>query len=193
MNRRAFITLGGAALAWPLAARAQQAAKVPTIAFVGGDSSDQWAILLRAFRLGLKSTGFIEGQNVAIDYRWAEGRNDQFPALMADLVRRQVAVIVAPTTPSVLAAKAATEAIPIAFFVAGDPVDLGLVARLNRPGGNLTGATTLTLEVAPKWLQLLHETVPHATSLALADQPNQPKSCRDPIARFADSGPQSRA
>jgi putative ABC transport system substrate-binding protein len=141
---------------------------------VGSDSPDLYADRLRAFRLGLKSTGFIEGQNVAIEYRWAEGRNDNLPALTTDLVHRQVAVIVAPTTPSVLAAKAATETIPIVFFVAGDPVDLGLVASLGRRSGNLTGATTLTLEVGPKWLQLLHEMVPNATSLALLINPTSP-------------------
>jgi ABC-type uncharacterized transport system substrate-binding protein len=175
VNRREFMSLlGGAAAAWPLAARAQQPPKLPTIAFLGSDSPDLYADRLRAFRLGLKSTGFIEGQNVAIEYRWAEGRNDKLPELATDLVRRQVAVIVAPTTPSVLAAKAATETIPIVFFVAGDPVDLGLVASLNQPRGNLTGATTLTLEVAPKWLQLLHEMVPNATSLALLTNPTSP-------------------
>jgi len=178
MKRREFISLlGGAAasyVSWPLAARAQQPGKLPTIGFVGSDSPDLYADRLRAFRLGLKSTGFIEGQIVAIEYRWAEGRNDNLPALTTDLVHRQVAVIVAPTTPSVLAAKAATETIPIVFFVAGDPVDLGLVASLGRPSGNLTGATTLTLEVGPKWLQLLHEMVPNATSLALLINPTSP-------------------
>jgi putative ABC transport system substrate-binding protein len=175
MKRRAFITLiGGVAVAWPLAVRAQQPAKLPTIGFVGSDSPDPYAVLLRAFRLGLKATSFIEGQNVAIEYRWAEGRNDKLPELTADLVRRPVAVVVAPTTPSVLAAKAATNTIPIVFFTAGDPVDLGLVASLSRPDGNLTGATTLTLEVGPKWLQLLHEMVPNATSLALLINPTSP-------------------
>src|SRR5262245_8699056 len=152
MRRREFIaTLGGAA-AWPLAARAQQSGGQPSIGFVGSDSPDTYTDRLRAFRLGLKSTGFIEGQNVAIEYRWAEGRNDKLPALTADLVQRQVTVIIAPTTPSVLAAKTATEVIPIVFFVAGDPVDLGLVTSLRRPGGNFTGENTLTLEVEPKWL-----------------------------------------
>jgi len=175
MKRREFITLlGGAAVAWPLPARAQQPAMPPTIGFVGSGSPGLYAERLRAFRLGLKSTGFIEGQNVAIEYRWAEGRNDKLPALTTDLVHRRVEVIVAPTTPSVLAAKAATETIPIVFFVAGDPVDLGLVASLGRPSGNLTGATTLTLEVGPKWLQLLHEMVPNATSLALLINPTSP-------------------
>jgi ABC-type uncharacterized transport system substrate-binding protein len=174
VKRRAFITLIGAAAAWPLSARAQQPTTGATIAFVGSDSPELYTDRLRAFRLGLKSTGFIEGQNVAVEYRWAEGHNDRLPALTADLVHRQVGVIVAPTTPSVLAAKAATEKIPIVFFVAGDPVDLGLVASLGRPSGNLTGATTLTLEVAPKWLQLLHEMVPSARSLALLINPTSP-------------------
>jgi putative tryptophan/tyrosine transport system substrate-binding protein len=168
MRRREFVALlGGAAAAWPLTARAQQPAKLPTIGFIGSDSTGQYADRLRAFRLGLKSTGFTEGQNVEVEYRWAEGRNDRLPELTADLVRRQVAVIVAPTTPSVLVAKAATKTIPIVFFTAGDPVDLGLVASLSRPDSNLSGATTLTLEVGPKWLQLLHEMVPNATSFAL--------------------------
>jgi ABC transporter substrate binding protein len=161
LKRREFITLlGGVAAASPPAARAQQPANLPTIGFIGSDSPDPYTDRLRAFRLGLKSTGFTEGQNVAIEYSWAEGRNDRLPELTADLVRRQVAVIVAPTTPSVLVAKAATKTIPIVFFTAGDPVDLGLVASLSRPDSNLTGATTLTLEVGPKWVQLLHEMVP---------------------------------
>jgi putative tryptophan/tyrosine transport system substrate-binding protein len=174
MKRREFITLLGGATAWPLAARAQQAAKLPTIGWVGGDSPDAWGDLLRAFRVGLRATGFIEGQNVAIEYRWTEGRNDKLPALVADAVHSQVALIVAATTPSVLVAKAATRTIPIVFFTAGDPVDLGLVTSLRRPEGNLTGATTLTLEVAPKWLQFLHEVVPAATSLAALINPTSP-------------------
>jgi putative ABC transport system substrate-binding protein len=174
MRRREFVSLLGAATAWPLAAYGQQAAKLPILGFVGSDSPDPYAILLRAFRVGLKATGFTDGQNVAIEYRWAEGHNDKLPALTADLVARQVAVIVAPTTPSALAAKAATKTIPIVFFTAGDPVDLGLVASLSRPDSNLTGATTLTLEVGPKWLQLMHEMVPNATSLALLINPTSP-------------------
>jgi putative tryptophan/tyrosine transport system substrate-binding protein len=174
MRRREFITLLGSAAGWPLAASAQQPAKLSTIGFVGSDSPDPYADRLRAFRLGLKSTGFVEGQNVLVEYRWAEGRNDQLAELTADLVHRQAAVIVAPTTPSVLAARAATKTIPIVFFTAGDPVDLGLVASLRRPDSNLTGATALTLEVGPKWLQLLHEMVPHTTSLALLISPTSP-------------------
>src|SRR5262249_64676 len=156
-----------AAVAWPLAARAQQTAKPPTIGFVGGDSPDSFGVILRALRVGLRATGFIEGQNVAIEYRWTEGRNDRLPALAADAVHSQGAVIVAATSGSVVAAKAATRTIPIVFFTAGDPIELGLVTSLRRPDGNLTGATTLTLEVAPKWLQFLHEMVPAATSLAV--------------------------
>jgi len=174
MRRRQFITLlGGAGAMWPLAVHAQPA-KLPTIGFLGSDSPNRYAVLLRGFRVGLKATGFAEGQNVAIEYRWAEGRNDKLPELASDLVSRQVDIIVAPTTPSVLAAKAATKPIPIAFFTAGDPADLGLVASLSRPDSNLTGATTLTLEVGPKWLQLLHEMVPNATSLALLINPTSP-------------------
>jgi putative tryptophan/tyrosine transport system substrate-binding protein len=172
MKRREFITLLGGAAAWPVAARAQQTA-MPVIGFLGSDSPDLYADRLRAFRHGLKETGY-EGQNVAIEYRWAEGQNDQLPALAADLVRRRVVVIATSTTPAVLAAKAATTTIPIVFFVAGDPVELGLVAALNRPGGNLTGTTTLTLEVGSKWLQLLHEVVPTATTFALLVNPTSP-------------------
>jgi ABC-type uncharacterized transport system substrate-binding protein len=174
-NRREFITLlGGAAAAWPLIARAQQAA-MPVVGFLGSDSPDLYADRLRAFREGLKETGYIEGQNVAVEYRWAQGQNHQLPALAADLLRGRVAVVVASTTPSVLALKAATTTVPIVFFVAGDPVALGLVASLNRPGGNLTGTTTLTLEVGPKWLQLLHEMVPTAASFALLVNPSSPE------------------
>jgi ABC-type uncharacterized transport system substrate-binding protein len=125
-------------------------------------------------RRGLKETGYIEGQNLTIEYRWAEGRNDRLPALATDLIRRPVAVIAASTTPSALALKAATTTIPIVFFVAGDPIALGLVASLNHPGGNLTGTTTLTLEVGQKWLQLLHEMVPTATTFALLVNPTSP-------------------
>jgi len=175
MRRREFIKLlGGTATAWPLAVRAQTAQPVVGYLAQGSPEGTADIVQLRAFRLGLKSTGFVEGQNVVVEYRWAEGRYDKFPALLADLIGRQVAVIVAPTTPAVLAAKTATNTIPIVFFTAGDPVDLGLVTSLNLPDRNLTGATTLTLEVGPKWLQLLHDTVPSATSLALLINPTSP-------------------
>jgi len=172
LKRREFITLLGSAAAWPLGARTQPA--MPVIGILHGGSPDLFANLVRAFRQGLKETGYIEGQNLAIEYRWAESDNDKLPALAADLVHRRVTLIGALTTPAALAAKAATATIPIAFFVAGDPVELGLVASLNRPGGNLTGTTTLTLEVGPKRLELLHQMIPSATNIALLVNPTSP-------------------
>ena len=173
LKRRDFITLLGGTAAWPLAVRAQQP-MMPVIGFLGSDSPELYADRLRAFRQGLNETEYAEGKNVTIEYHWAGGRNDRLPALAADLVRHQPTVIVTLTTRSALALKAATTTIPIVFFVAGDPVALGLVASLNRPGGNLTGTTTLTLEVGSKWLQLLHEMVPTANSFALLLNPTSP-------------------
>src|SRR5262245_32192664 len=166
MRRREFIALlGGAAAARPLAARGQQAA-MPVIGFLGSDSPEFYTDRLRAFHDGLKETGHVEGQNFAIEYRWAQGRNDRLPELAKELVRHRPAAIVTSTTPSALALKVANTTIPVVFFIAGDPVALGLVASLNRPSGNFTGTTTLTLEVGTKWLQLLHEIVPAASGLS---------------------------
>src|SRR5262249_54106984 len=157
IRRRKFLaTLGGAAAVWPLAARAQQPA-MPVVGVLSAEWPNLFSDRLRAFHDGLRETGYVEGRNLAIEYRWAEGRNDRLPPLAAELVRRQVTVIVSTSTPAVLAARTATTTIPTVFFVAADPVQLGLVTSLSRPGGNLTGVVTLNVEVAAKRLELLHE------------------------------------
>jgi putative ABC transport system substrate-binding protein len=175
MRRRKFISLLGGAAASPLfrpfAARAQQPA-MPVVGYLGLETPDLYASRLRAFREGLGTTGYEESRNVAIEYRWAEGHNERVPALVADLVHRQVAVIVTPGgVPGALAAKTATSTIPIVFEMGADPVALGLVTSLNQPGGNITGATSLNAEVNPKRLELLHEVVPAATVFGLLVNP----------------------
>jgi putative tryptophan/tyrosine transport system substrate-binding protein len=174
LKRRDLITLLSGAAAWPLAARAEQPT-MPVIGFLHGASPGPYARFLPGFHQGLKETGYTEGGNVAVEYRWAEDRYDRLPALAADLVDRRVTVIAAAgSTPAAVAAKAATTTIPIVFLVGGDPIAVGLVGSLARPGGNLTGVTTLTAEVGPKRLEMLHALVPTATTIALLVNPKSP-------------------
>jgi putative ABC transport system substrate-binding protein len=170
VKRREFITLLGGAAAWPLAARAQQAA-VPVIGFLHPSSADVSGNRLRGFRLGLKEAGFVEGENVAIQYRWAENQIDRLPALVAELVRQRVAVIVAATVDVAIAAKAAATRIPIVFIAGENPVTLGLVGSLARPGGNLTGINFFVTELAGKRLEFLRELVPGANRIAVLVDP----------------------
>ena len=172
-RRELLAALGGAAAAWPLTARAQGSA-MPVVGYLGPGSAVSDAFRVTAFRQGLSEAGFVEGQNVTVDYRWAEEHYDRLSAMATDLVNRHVAVIVATSTPAALAAKVATTTVPIIFETAADPVKLGFVASLNRPGGNLTGVTQLGEEVLPKRLELLHELLPSARVMALLINPADP-------------------
>jgi putative tryptophan/tyrosine transport system substrate-binding protein len=174
VKRREFITLLGGAAAWPLAANAQQPA-MPVIGFLNSASPEPYAPAVSAFRQGLKETGYVEGQNVAVEYRWAKAQYDRVSAMAAELLDRRVAVIIA-NTPGVQAIKAVITRTPIVFTTGSDPVQLGLVASLSRPGGNVTGVTTLNVEVTPKRLELAHELLPAATTIAVLVNPSNPNT-----------------
>jgi len=173
MQRREFLTLLGA-VAWPLAAHAQPVNKMPVVGFLNGAAAELYAKFVNEFRRGLNEMGFIEGQNVVVEYRWADGHYDRLPELVADLIKRQVTVIAATSTPAALAAKAATTSVPIVFTTASDPVNLGFVASLAHPGGNMTGATQLNMELGPKRLELMHQLLPNATVITLIVNPTNP-------------------
>jgi len=172
-RREFFVTLSGA-VTWPLAARAQQPGKLPVIGFLNATSLDEYRPMVDAFNQGLHETGYVDGQNATVEYRWAEGQYNRLPSLAAGLVQQKVAVIAATTTPAALAAKAATSTVPIVFTTGSDPIKLGLVASLGRPSGNVTGSTQLSVEVGPKRLELARELFPGATTVALLVNPANP-------------------
>ena len=181
MRRREFVTLlCGAGMAWPLAVRAQQPA-LPVVGFINAASAQNYSRQLAAFLKGLGEIGYTAGRNVAIEYRWAEGHNDRLSAMLADLVHRQVAVIAATSTPAAVAAKSVTTAVPIVFETGGNPIQLGLVNSLSRPGGNITGVTQSSVEVAPKRLELLHELLPAVRVMALLVDPTDPTTAKTTV------------
>ena len=189
MQRREFITLlGSVAVAWPLAARAQQPA-LPVVGFVRDGSADGNARFVAAFRKGLNENGYVDGQNVTVEYHWFEGQYDRLPALMADLVRRRVAAIATPGNAPAFAAKAATATIPIVFGVGGDPVQLGLVASLARPGGNATGINFFNTEVVAKRLRLLHDLVPNAVRVAVLLNPRNASTAKSNLRELQEAAP----
>ena len=189
MQRRDFITLlGGAAVTWPLAARAQQPT-LPVVGLVRDGSADGNARFAAAFRKGLNENGYVDGQNVTVEYHWFEGQYDRLPALMADLVRRRVAAIAAPGNAPAFAAKAATATIPIVFGVGGDPVQLGLVASLARPGGNATGINFFNTEVVAKRLRLLHDLVPNAVRVAVLVNPRNASTAKSNVRELQEAAP----
>jgi ABC-type uncharacterized transport system substrate-binding protein len=189
MRRREFISLlSGTAAFWPVTGRTQQASK-SIIGFLGGQSPDPWAGRLQEFHRGLGELGFVEGQNLSIEYRWAHGRNELLPSMASDLVRQQVKVIIAPgSTPAVLAAHATTKTIPIVFEIASDPIELGLVSGLSKPGGNVTGVTTLNLEIGPKRLELLHNAIPSASVIGLLINPTNPRLAETNLKSIQSAG-----
>ena len=184
MQRRNFIkALASSIIAWPLAVHAQPS-KMPVVGFLNVESLDRYRSMAAAFRQGLQESGFVEGQNVAIEYRWADGHAERLPALAADLVGKQVTVIASTSTPASLVAKAATTTIPIVFETASDPIQLGLVPNLSRPGGNVTGVTQTNVEVAPKRLEVMHQLLPNAKMLGLLIKPDDPSLAKPQLRDF---------